>query len=142
MSKIIGTEKTFFKNAVITEEDIPSAIMRIKNLGKIEGKDLYGFFVTKDEFLKKLSSIYCCNGWYDIPIVMHEKGESIVLAEKISREQLQESSSSSSQEFDKKVLEDAFIEQSEINVEKQLKDLNIPIRKIRFWNKLGLAFAN
>ncbi len=137
MSKIIGTERTFFKNAVITEKDIPSAIMRIKNLGKIEGKDLYGFFVTQDEFLEKLSSIYCCDGWYDVPIVRYETGESIVLAEKISREHLNESSS-----FDKKILEGTFIKQNEINVEKQLKDLNIPIRKIRVWNKLGWSFAN
>lgn len=140
MSKIIRTERAFFKNAVITEKDIPSTIMRIKNLGKIEGKDLYGFFVTKDEFLEKLSSIYCCDGWYDIPTVMCDKGESIVLAEKISREHIQESPSS--QEFDKKVLEGAFIKQSEINVEKQLIELNIPIRKIGLWNKLGWAFAN
>ena len=112
--------------------------MRIKNLGKIEkieGKDLYGFFVTKDEFLGKLSSIYCSDGWYDVPIVRYETGESIM-----SREHLQESSSS--QEFDKKVLEGAFVKQSDINVEKQLKDLNIPIRKIRLWNKFGWAFAN
>ena len=142
MSKIIGTERTFFKNAVITEKDIPSVIMRIKILGKIEkieGKDLYGFFVTKNEFLGKLLSIYCCDGWYDLPMVRYETWESIVLAEKIPREHLE---LSSSQEFDKKVLDGAFIKQSEINVEKQLKDLNIPIRKIRLWNKLGWAFAN
>ena len=76
MSKIIGTERKFFKNAVIAEKDIPSIVMRIKNLGKMEGKDLYGFFVTKDEFLDRLSSIYCCDGWYDIPIVTYEEGES------------------------------------------------------------------
>lgn len=137
LTKIIGTERTFCKNAVNTEKDIPSAIMRIKNLGKKEGKDLYGFFVTIDEFSEKLSSIYFADGWYDIPIVRYGEGESIVLAEKISREYLQESSS-----FDKKILEGAFIKQSAINVEKQLKGLNIPIRKIRLWNKLGWAFAN
>lgn len=141
MSKIIGTERKFFKNAVTTEEDIPSVVMGIKNLGKIEGKDLYGFFVTKDEFLGKLSSIYCCDGYYDVPMVRYETGESIVLAKKVD---LQESSqeSSPSREFDKKMLQGAFIKQSEINVEKQLKDLNIPIRKIRLWNKLGWTFAN
>lgn len=141
MSKIIGTDRKFFKNAVITEEDIPSVIMRIKNLGKIEGKDLYGFFVTKDEFLGKLSSIYCCDGCYDVPMVRYETGENIVHAKEAY---LQESSqeSSSSLEFDKKMLQGAFITQSEINVERQLKDLNIPIRKIRLWNKFGWAFAN
>lgn len=144
MSKIIGTERTFFKNAVITEKDIPSIIMRIKNLGKIEGKDLYGFFVTKEEFLGKLSSIYCSDGWYDIPVVRYDEGEQIILREKISRESLEGSLQESSRElsFDKKVLEGTFIKQNEINVEKQLKDLNIPIRKIRLWNKLGWVFAN
>ena len=139
MSKIIGTERKFFKNAVITEEDIPSVVMEIKNLGKIEGKDLYGFFVTKDEFLGKLSSIYCCDGYYDVPMVRYDDGESIVLAKEVD---LQESSQESSREFDKKMLKGTFIKQSEINVEKQLKDLNIPIRKIGFWNRLGWAFAN
>jgi hypothetical protein len=135
MSEIIGTEKVFLKNAVITEKDIPSSNMSIKNLGKKEGKDLYGFFVTKDEFSEKLSSIYCSDGLYDVPIVRLGEGEEIILQEKKSRESLQLSL------FDKKVLEGTFIKQSEISVEKQLKDMNIPIRKIRFWNKLGWAFA-
>ena len=139
MSKIIGTERKFFKDAVITEEDIPSIFMRIKNLGKIEGKDLYGFFVTKEEFLERLPSMYCSDGWYDIPIVRYEDGETIVLKRKTSESA---QGTGTEQEFDQRILKGSFIKQSEINVEKQLKDLNIPIRKIGLWNKLGWAFAN
>ncbi len=144
MPKIIETEKKLFKNAVIKEEDIPSIAMRIRGHGKIEGKDLYGFFVTKKEFTDKLASIYCSDGWYDIPILKYDAGEPIVLAIGYSRTKKTSGSGQSgtpSLEFLKKVREGAFIKQSEVNIRKTLKKLNIPIRQIRFWHKLGWAFA-
>lgn len=137
MSEIIGYEKKFFENAVITEEDIPSIAMKIRKFGKVEGKDLYGFFVTNEEFSGKLRHVYCQDGCYDIPVVRYDHGESIVLHREIQIEESKESS----REYDKKVLKGSFIMQNESNVENKLKELNIPIRKIGIINKLGWAFA-
>lgn len=139
MPKIIGTEKICLKHAVINDKDIPSAVLRIRSCGKIKGRDLYGFFVTNEEFTDKLAQIYCSNGIYDIPILKYEAGESIVLA--ISCSGNTKSNNSESSEFFKKIEDGAFIKQSEINIKKQLIILQIPIRKIMFWHRLGWAFT-
>jgi hypothetical protein len=143
MSKIIGTEKVFFKNAVINDENIPSVTLRIRGGRKVKGRNLYGFFVTNEEFADKLAQIYCSDGIYDVPVLEYKTGESIILATRYSEDtkSMKDSQTDASSEFSKKIEAGTFIVQSDINIRKQLLMHQIPIRKIRFWHRLGWAFA-
>lgn len=52
MPKVIGYEKTFYLDAVTKESNFPKIIMKIGNRN-VEGRGIYGFFVTEEEFQKK-----------------------------------------------------------------------------------------
>lgn len=133
--KIVGATKIFIPKAVIKEDDFADVKLKIKKQGKIEGKNLYGFFVTKEEFVKKLAAIFCKDGLYEVPILQYEKGELIILGGGTSSEK-------PSLEFLKKISEGAFVVQSKTNVIKKLIEAGVPIRKIRVWHRLGCSFKN
>lgn len=139
MPTVVGTEKIFFENSVVSEKDIPIVFMRIKGRGKKEGRDLYGFFVTQEEFAEKLIPIYCPNGWRDVNIWKYEKDEAVVHIGEISKDE--PTPMPLPEGFHKRRKQGAFIKESETNVKKKLITLGIPVRKIMPWHRFGWPFS-
>ena len=136
MPEIVGAHKEFFPGAVVREDNFPAISMGIKNRGRVEGRNLYGFFVTNDEFFGKLSQIYCGDGFYEVHYLKYEKGEAIDL-----RPIIENPPKEMHDEFLRNVKEGAYCMGSDANVIKTLKKENIPVRKIMLWHRLGWKFG-
>ncbi len=131
MPEVIGHEKTFYLNAVIEESDFPEIIMKIGNR-KVKGREIHGFFVTEEEFQKRVAEEYCSDGWYDVPLVKYE--EPIVLGG------IGGNSILPSRDFLERMQRGEFIATSEVNVKRTLKKLGVEIRRIKWYHKLGWPF--
>lgn len=129
MPEVIGYEKRFYPNSVVKESDFPRIVMKIGNRD-VEGREVYGFFVTEEEFQTNVAKKYCFDGLYDVPIVQYERNEPIRIG-------VGNPSSPPSKEFLKKVSEGAFIKTSEVNVKNTLKELGVEIREIKWYHRLG-----
>lgn len=106
-----------------TEDDFPKIQMKIS--GKIiSGRDIYGFFVSEEEF-KKLSPKVCSDGYLG------------PLNRKVDRINLMGSKViDPDPEYDKAMDRHEFIAQSEFNTIKKLNEYGLPVRKINFIRRL------
>ncbi len=126
MSKVIGFHKKFIPNAVIDESEFIRLV-----INKTSGRDVYGFFVTDNEF-QELKKHICNDGYYNIPEISYDESEPIKLA--VSGK----ATAPLSKEFLRKVKNGEFISSHEVNVKKLLQDKNIAIRKITLLHKFGV----
>ena len=136
MPEVIGYSKYHSDNpnATVAEEDFEIASLRMKNKGKIRGKNVYGFFVTDEEWKEKVSEAVCSDGWFEVPLVAHKKEEAIPigpLSAPVNNREVERIADKNNEEN--------FVG-TEAWMKKELIGLDIPARKIRFWHKLGWAF--
>ncbi|MFZ2969930.1 MAG: hypothetical protein WA063_02175 [Minisyncoccia bacterium] len=129
MPKVIEFEKTFYPHAVVKESDFPKRVMKIGNRN-VEGREVYGFFVTEEEFQETVAKKYCFDGYYDVPLERYDRNEPILMSGGNPRHSL-------SQEHLKKVSCGKFIVTHDTNVKSTLNELGVKVREIKWYHRIG-----
>ena len=133
MPEVIGYSNKYRPQFIVKENDFPVVTFKVKGIGKVSGRNVYGFLVKEEEF-KKISPEVCFDGWIKTPVVKYEKGEAIKLT----------TGSSSEESFSKKYLKEIeggkFVSGGCLWMKDKLQELDIPIREIKIRHRLGWSF--
>jgi hypothetical protein len=131
MQKAIGFEEVRCRDSMINKSDFPIMV-----INGVKGRDVYGFFVTEEDFQGRVANKYCFDGWYDVQTKKHGRCESI-------KNGIGSSPKPISDDLLKKMNCQKFCVASEINVKNTLKKLGVPILLIKekkWYHKLGWPY--